>query len=254
MAKGRVTSLHVGEEREEGGALVTRVDSVINWARKNSMWPMPMGLSCCAIEFMAAAASRFDISRFGAEVARFSPKQADVMIVAGTMTYKMGEAVRRLYDQMAEPKWVIAMGACVLTGHVPAYPEMQGIDHIVPGLLHPRLPAGPEMLLNALMEAAETRRRGPFVPPHAGGASGPGIEELDDDRRDRSGAPPSPRSARAGPPPCAASEHNRGQFVTASTAAPPSDVLTAARRPGSEVRLPRRPLRDRLRRPCRASA
>ena len=93
MAQARLTELSWGEEREEGGALLTRADTLINWARKNSIWPLPMGLSCCAIEFMAAAASRFDISRFGAEVARFSPKQADVMIVAGTMTYKMAEAV-----------------------------------------------------------------------------------------------------------------------------------------------------------------
>ena len=147
-------TLHVGEEREEGGALLTTVDSVINWARKNSLWPMPMGLSCCAIEFMAAAASRFDISRFGAEVARFSPKQADVMIVAGTMTYKMGEAVRRLYDQMAEPKWVIAMGACASSaGMFRTYSVMQGIDHIVPVDYYiPGCPPRPEMLLNALME------------------------------------------------------------------------------------------------------
>ena len=153
MAEGRMKALHVGEEREDGGALLTTVDSVINWARKNSMWPMPMGLSCCAIEFMAAAASRFDISRFGAEVARFSPKQADVMIVAGTMTYKMAEAVRRLYDQMAEPKWVIAMGACASTaGMFRSYPVMQGIDHIIPVDIYiPGCPPRPEMLLNALI-------------------------------------------------------------------------------------------------------
>ena len=153
MAESRMKALHVGEEREDGGALLTTVDSVINWARKNSMWPMPMGLSCCAIEFMAAAASRFDISRFGAEVSRFSPKQADVMIVAGTMTYKMGEAVRRLYDQMAEPKWVIAMGACASSaGMFRTYSVMQGIDHIVPVDLYiPGCPPRPEMLLNALI-------------------------------------------------------------------------------------------------------
>jgi len=113
-----------------------------------------MGLSCCAIEFMAAAASRFDMARFGAEVARFSPKQADVMIVAGTLTYKMAEAVRRLYDQMAEPRWVIAMGACASTaGMFRSYPVMQGIDHIVPVDFYvPGCPPRPEMLINALME------------------------------------------------------------------------------------------------------
>src|SRR5229473_1360209 len=106
----------------EGDVIVTRRDSAIgwfrrqldagaNWGRKNSLWPMPMGLACCAIELMGAAASRFDIARFGAEVMRFSPRQSDVMVVAGTVTYKMALAVKRIYDQMPEPKWVIAMGA-----------------------------------------------------------------------------------------------------------------------------------------------
>jgi NADH-quinone oxidoreductase subunit B len=95
----------------EGDVVVSRADAVINWIRTNSMWPMPMGLACCAIELMGVAASRFDIARFGAEVMRFSPRQADVMIVAGTVTYKMASALRRIYDQMPDPKWVIAMGA-----------------------------------------------------------------------------------------------------------------------------------------------
>jgi NADH-quinone oxidoreductase subunit B len=163
----RRTALHVGEMREEGGALLTRADALINWSRKNSLWPLPMGLSCCAIEFMAAAASRFDIARFGAEVARFSPRQADVMILAGTLTYKMGEAVRRLYDQMAEPKWVIAMGACASTaGMFRSYPVMQGVDHIVPVDFYiAGCPPRPEALLKTLMDlqeriAAEKSRRG----------------------------------------------------------------------------------------------
>jgi NADH-quinone oxidoreductase B subunit len=100
------------DSRIEGDVIHTRVDAALNWFRKNSLWPMPMGLACCAIELMATGASRFDISRFGAEVMRFSPRQSDVMIVAGTVTYKMALAVKRIYDQMAEPKWVIAMGAC----------------------------------------------------------------------------------------------------------------------------------------------
>ena len=100
----------------EGDVIVTKVDAVLNWFRKNSLWPMPMGLACCAIELMAAGSSRFDIARFGAEVMRFSPRQSDLMIVAGTVTYKMALAARRIYDQMAEPKWVIAMGACASTG------------------------------------------------------------------------------------------------------------------------------------------
>ena len=96
----------------EGDVIVTKADAVINWIRKHSVWPMPMGLACCAIELMAAAASRYDISRFGMEVMRFSPRQSDCMIVAGTLTYKMAEVVRRIYDQMGDPKWVVAMGAC----------------------------------------------------------------------------------------------------------------------------------------------
>src|ERR1051325_5211063 len=100
------------DSKIEGNVIFTRFDAALNWVRKNSLWPMPMGLACCAIELMATAASRFDISRFGAEVMRFSPRQCDVMIVAGTVTYKMALAVKRIYEQMPEPKWVIAMGAC----------------------------------------------------------------------------------------------------------------------------------------------
>src|SRR5689334_3306572 len=100
----------------EGDVIVTKTDAVLNWFKKNSLWPMPMGLACCAIELMATGASRYDISRFGAEVMRFSPRQSDLMIVAGTVTYKMALAVKRIYDQMPEPKWVIAMGACASSG------------------------------------------------------------------------------------------------------------------------------------------
>jgi NADH-quinone oxidoreductase subunit B len=148
-----VTPVHVGEFQEEGGVVLSSVDAVINWARKNSIWPLPLGLSCCAIEFMAVAASRFDMARFGAEVARFSPRQADLMLVAGTLTYKMGEACRRLYDQMAEPRWVVAMGACAASGGMfRSYPVMQGIDHIVPVDFYiPGCPPRPEAVLQAIM-------------------------------------------------------------------------------------------------------
>ena len=153
MADRRVTPVHVGEFQEEGGFVLSSVDSVINWARKNSIWPLPLGLSCCAIEFMAVAASRFDMARFGAEVARFSPRQADLMLVAGTLTYKMGEACRRLYDQMAEPRWVVAMGACAASGGMfRSYPVMQGIDHIVPVDFYiPGCPPRPEAVLQAIL-------------------------------------------------------------------------------------------------------
>ena len=157
MAAGKLSALHVGEFQEEGGALLTSVDAVAAWARKNSIWPLPLGLSCCGIEFMATAAARFDMARFGAEVARFSPKQADLMLVAGTLTYKMGEACRRLYDQMADPKWVISMGACASTGGMfRSYPVMQGIDHVIPVDYYiPGCPPRPEMVLNALIHLQE---------------------------------------------------------------------------------------------------
>ena len=137
----------------EGDVVVTRVDAAINWFRKNSLWPMPMGLACCAIELMAAGASRFDIARFGAEVMRFSPRQSDVMIVAGTVTYKMALAVKRIYDQMAEPKWVIAMGACASTGGMyRSYAVLQGVDNILPVDVYVAgCPPRPEALLDALI-------------------------------------------------------------------------------------------------------
>jgi NADH-quinone oxidoreductase subunit B len=145
----------------EGDIVVTRADAAINWVRNNSMWPMPMGLACCAIELMAVAASRFDIARFGAEVMRFSPRQADCMIVAGTVTYKMAPIVRRIYDQMAAPKWVIAMGACASSGGMyRSYATLQGVDRIVPVDVYiSGCPPRPEALLDALLKLQEKVKR-----------------------------------------------------------------------------------------------
>jgi NADH-quinone oxidoreductase subunit B len=120
MAEQRATAY---DSKIEGNVIFTRLDAAFNWVRKNSLWPMPMGLACCAIELMATAASRFDIARFGAEVMRFSPRQCDVMIVAGTVTYKMALAVKRIYEQMPEPKYVIAMGACACIDPTPCFRE-----------------------------------------------------------------------------------------------------------------------------------
>lgn len=142
------------EAIERDGFLITRLDEIINWARKNSLWPMPMGISCCAIEMMATASPRFDISRFGSEVMRFTPRQCDVMIVAGTVTYKMAKVVRKIYDQMPEPKWVISMGACASSGGMfRSYAVVQGIDQFMPVDVYVAgCPPRPENLLHALLE------------------------------------------------------------------------------------------------------
>ena len=154
MAEQRATAY---DSKIEGNVIFTRLDAAFNWVRKNSLWPMPMGLACCAIELMATAASRFDIARFGAEVMRFSPRQCDVMIVAGTVTYKMALAVKRIYEQMPEPKWVIAMGACASTGGMyRSYAVLQGIDQLIPVDVYiSGCPPRPEALLAGLMKLQE---------------------------------------------------------------------------------------------------
>ena len=151
------------DSKIEGDIVVSRLDAVVNWIRTNSMWPMPMGLACCAIELMGVASSRFDIARFGAEVMRFSPRQADCMIVAGTVTYKMAPHVRRIYDQMADPKWVIAMGACASSGGMyRSYATLQGVDRIVPVDVYVSgCPPRPEALLDALIKLQNKVRKTP---------------------------------------------------------------------------------------------
>jgi NADH-quinone oxidoreductase subunit B len=153
------------DTKVEGDVICTRLDAALNWFRKNSVWPMPMGLACCAIELMGTGASRYDISRFGMEVMRFSPRQADVMIVAGTVTYKMATIVKRLYDQMAEPKWVIAMGACASTGGMyRSYSVLQGVDRILPVDIYVAgCPPRPEALLDALIKLQAKIQREPLL-------------------------------------------------------------------------------------------
>lgn len=153
------------DNKIEGDIVISRLDAVINWVRSNSMWPMPMGLACCAIELMGTASARFDIARFGAEVMRFSPRQSDCMIVAGTVTYKMAPHVRRIYDQMAEPKWVIAMGACASSGGMyRSYATLQGVDRIVPVDVYVSgCPPRPEALLDALIKLQDKVKKTPSL-------------------------------------------------------------------------------------------
>lgn len=146
---------HQNDAREIFGdtVITTTVDSVVNWARESSLWPMIFGTACCAIEFMSTTSSKYDIARFGAEAIRFSPRQADLMIVAGTISYKQGPVLKQIYDQMPEPKWVISMGACACSGgFYDNYTTMQGIDEIIPVDAYVAgCPPRPEALLDAIM-------------------------------------------------------------------------------------------------------
>jgi NADH-quinone oxidoreductase subunit B len=140
-------------ERLSPNWLTTRLDALVNWARANSLWPMPFGTACCAIEFMATAASRFDLARFGMERMAFSPRQADVLICAGRLPFKLAPVIRRIYDQMPQPKWVISMGACASTGGIfDTYAMVQGIDTVVPVDVYvPGCPPRPEGLLYGIL-------------------------------------------------------------------------------------------------------
>ena len=133
----------------EGNWLTTKLDFLVNWGRKNSLWPMPFGTACCAIEFMATAASRFDLARFGMERMSFSPRQADVLLCAGRLPFKLAPVIRRIYDQMPQPKWVMSMGACASSGGVfDNYAMVQGIDTVVPVDIYvPGCPPRPEGLI-----------------------------------------------------------------------------------------------------------
>ncbi len=168
--------------------MTTKLDFVINWARRNSLWPMPFGTACCAIEMMASAASNYDLARFGMERMSFSPRQADVLICAGRVPYKLAPVLRRIWDQMPQPKWAVSMGACASSGGIfDTYSMVQGIDTIIPVDVYvPGCPPRPEGLIYGLMMIQEKIRQESFSDrevlraedPAAGGLPNATLEEL----------------------------------------------------------------------------
>jgi NADH-quinone oxidoreductase subunit B len=151
------------EQYEGGSIILTQLDALVNWARSNSVWPLTFGTRCCAIEFMAVGASRHDMARFGYEVARATPRQADMIIISGSINYKMAPVLKRLYDQIADPKYVIAMGACAVSGgpfYYNSYSIVKGADHVIPVDIYvPGCPPRPEALLYAFLQLQKKIKR-----------------------------------------------------------------------------------------------
>lgn len=157
----------MANENIPDNVMLTRLDDLVNWGRKWSLWPMPFGTACCAIEFMGTVSAEYDISRFGAELVRFSPRQADMMLVLGTINYKMAPVLQRIYNQMCEPKWVVAVGACATCGgFYDNYSVVQGIDQIIPCDIYVAgCPPRPENILEAVIKLQEKISNSPYDRP-----------------------------------------------------------------------------------------
>lgn len=155
-------ALGPADKSGSGGFITTKLEELVNWGRRNALWPMPFGTACCAIEMMATLSSRYDLSRFGAEVIRFSPRQSDLMIVSGRISIKMMPVLIEIYNQMPEPKWCISMGACASSGGVfDTYTLIQGVDQFIPVDVYiPGCPPRPESLIDAVMLIREKIKRG----------------------------------------------------------------------------------------------
>jgi len=211
----------VGSRSGAPAWLTTRLDYVVDWARRNSLWPMPFGTACCAIEMMAAAASRFDIARFGMERMSFSPRQADLLICAGRVSYKMAPVLRRIWDQMPQPKWCISMGACASSGGVfDVYSMVQGIDTIIPVDVYvPGCPPRPEGLLYGILLLQEKIKGESVTDPELHRL----LRAEDPERAGKPNLPPEVIDAVAGPF-GNSTQQNRASGLVATTAlARPSD-------------------------------
>jgi len=167
------------EEKLPSGVLLTSVEKLVNWSRKSSLWPATFGLACCAIEMMTSGGARYDLARFGMEVFRASPRQADLMIVAGRVSQKMAPVLRQIYDQMPEPKWVLAMGVCASSGGMfNNYAIVQGVDHVVPVDMYlPGCPPRPEMLIDAILKLHEKIAHEPLGTKRAKAIAAAGEQE-----------------------------------------------------------------------------